>query len=180
MEVEIKAKCPETSFPVIRKNLLHLDAVKKKEKRQIDQYYNPPHADWSKEKRYIRIRSEGENTIFAYHETLAHCLANEFETKIENKTVFEEALQRMGFQKLGLIEKNRETFQLGEFEICLDRVKGIGTFLEIETDGQPENFQEKEQGCRALLKKIGLDETALTAERLSEIATKKENWTVQK
>ncbi len=176
MEVEIKAKCAESEFPNIREKLLRLGAVKKSEKRQLDQYYNPPHADWSKEKRYIRIRFDGEKTIFAYHETLAHCLANEFETKIENKKVFEEALERMGFQKLGLIEKNRETYRLGAFEICLDKVKGIGTFIEIETDGQPENFREKEQGCLELLHKIGLDETALTNERLSEIATKKENW----
>jgi len=37
MEVEIKAKCSETDFPVLREKLLSLGAVKKKEKRQLDQ-----------------------------------------------------------------------------------------------------------------------------------------------
>lgn len=173
MEVEIKAKCSESDFPKLREKLVSLGAVKKKEKRQLDQYYNLPHKDLRGTKQYVRLRAEGEGAILAFHDNLTTGLTNEFEVKVENKQMIETILEKFGLKKLGLIDKYREAFNLDQFEICLDKVTGIGTFIEIETDGNESNWKEKQQECIELLKKLGLNENQLTNEFLCDIATKK-------
>ena len=173
MEVEIKAKCSEADFPVLREKLVGLGAVKKKEKRQFDQYYNLPHVDLRGTKKYVRVRSEGDGAILAFHENLSEGLTKELEVKVADEKTLTEILSKFGLKKLGLIDKFRETFNLKEFEICLDKVAGIGTFIEIETDGDESNWEEKQKQCIELLKKLGLNEKSLTNEFLCDIATKK-------
>ena len=114
-----------------------------------------------------------QSTILAFHENLSEGLTKELEVKVSDEKVLEEILDKFGLKKLGLIDKFRETFNLNEFEICLDKVKGIGTFVEIETDGDESNWQKKQKDCIDLLKKLGLTEKALTNEYLCDIATKK-------
>ncbi|MEW6295854.1 MAG: CYTH domain-containing protein [Candidatus Diapherotrites archaeon] len=85
----------------------------------------------------------------------------------------EKILEGLGLTKLGLIDKKREKFKLGEFEVCLDKVKGIGSFVEVETQGNTKNWKQKRMECIELLKKIGLNEKSLTNEFLCDIATRK-------
>jgi adenylate cyclase class 2 len=172
MEIEIKAKCFESTFSHIREKLLKLKAKKKGEKTQIDQYYNLPHIDLRGTNKYIRLRKEGESTTFAYHENIGKGLTNDFETKMDNGAAFKQILDKFGFRELGVIEKSREFFELDNYSICLDRVKGVGTFISIETHGEKKDWQKKKKGCIGILKKIGLDESAITNEYLCEIATK--------
>lgn len=150
-----------------------LGAVKIGKKQQVDQYFNPPHDDFRGTKKYIRLRIENGKGIFAYHENLEKSLTKEIETAVENPQSLNELLESLGFQKLGLIDKKREKFKMGEFYICLDVVKGIGTFVEIETDGNEDDWEKKRAECISLLKKLGLDESFLTDEYLCDIATRK-------
>ena len=173
MEVEIKAKCDEKEFDSLRSKIIELGGVKSKEKHQKDQYYNLASEDLRGTKRYIRVREEGEGAILAFHENVNEGLTNEYETKVEDNKMLKTILEKFGLQKLGLIDKYREKFDLNEFEICLDKVTNIGTFVEIETDGNESNWKEKRQDCIELLNKIGLNEENLTNEYLCDIATKK-------
>ncbi|MBT4192681.1 MAG: class IV adenylate cyclase [Candidatus Diapherotrites archaeon] len=172
MEVEIKAKCDETRFEEIKNKLIELGGTKEKDKHQIDQYYNLPHEDLRGTKRYVRVRQEGEGAILAFHENVNESLTNEYETRASDNKMLETILAKFGLTKLGLIDKYREKFKLNEFEICLDRVKDIGTFVEIETDGDESNCDIKRQECIDLLNTLGLNESDLTNEFLCDIATK--------
>lgn len=171
MEVEIKARCFESAFPGIRNKLLSMGAEKVGEKRQLDQYYNPPHADFRGTKKYIRLRKDSDKAVFAYHENLERGLTRELESSVGNVVAFEQLLESLGFTKLGLIDKRREEFKLGDFSVCLDVVKGIGAFIEIETESDQSNWEQKHSQCIDLLKRIGLDEYSLTDEFLCDIAT---------
>jgi adenylate cyclase, class 2 len=173
MEVEIKAKCDESKFDSLKEKIIELGGVKAKDKHQVDQYYNLSHEDLRGTKKYVRVRQEGDGAILAFHENVNKGLTNEYETKVEDNKMLEIILEKFGLKKLGLIDKYREKFDLNEFEICLDKVKNIGTFVEIETDGNESNWEEKRNDCINLLKKIGLDEKDLTNEYLCDIATKK-------
>lgn len=173
MEVEIKARCDEARFPELRERLLALGAQKVKEKRQLDQYYNLPHKDLRGTKQYVRLRAEGESGVLAFHDNLNTGLTNEYEVKVSDRQMTEKILENFGLKKLGLIDKFREAFKLEDFEICLDKVAGIGTFIEVETDGNEQNWKEKQKECIQMLKKLGLDESSLTNEFLCDIATRK-------
>jgi len=173
MEIEIKAKCNEDKFNFLKEKIVELGGVKAKDKHQVDQYYNLPQEDLRGTKRYIRVRQEGEGAILAFHENVNEGLTNEYEIHVSDNKILETILEKFGLKKLGLIDKYREKFDLNEFEICLDKVKDIGTFVEIETDGDESDWKEKRQKCIDLLKKIGLTESDLTNEYLCDIATKK-------
>jgi len=171
MEVEIKAKCNDLNS--VKRQLIKLKTGPAGTKRQLDQYYNLPHKDLRGTKTYVRLRKIGSKGIFALHENLNIGTTKETEVEVDNVKEFEKILEGLGLTKLGLIDKKREKFILGEFEVCLDKVKGIGSFVEIETQGNTKNWKQKRMKCIELLKKLGLNENSLTNLFLCDIATKK-------
>jgi adenylate cyclase, class 2 len=56
----------------------------------------------------------------------------EHETEIKNAKEMEQALLLMGYQISNKVIKNRRTVNHGEFEICIDEVETLGSFIEIE------------------------------------------------
>jgi len=171
MEVEIKAKC-ENFAPIVAK-LNTLGAHPVKIKRQIDQYYNHPQKDIRGTKEYIRLRSSGGKAVFAYHVNLNVESTKEYEVEVADFEQFQKILEFCGFVKLGLIDKNRQQFVIDEYIICLDAVAGIGNFIEIETEGNDENYKEKHKGCMELLTKLGLSKKDLSSVWLCDVATAK-------
>ena len=173
MEVEIKANCFESTFSKIRDKLLKMKAEKKKERKQIDQYYNLPHMDLKGTNKYIRLRKEGKKAVFEYHVNLGKGLTKEEKSNIGDIKSFEKMLTEFGFRKLGKIEKIREVYHFDKFTIFLDKVTGVGVFISINTEGDKKDWIEKKQECVKFLEKLGLSEENITNERLCEIATKK-------
>ena len=173
MEVEIKVKCDESEFDRIRQKITELGGTKANEKRQKDQYYNLPQKDLRGTREYIRVRDEGDETVLAFHRNISDGLTHEYETSVGNKKMLDIILENFGLTKLGLIDKYREKFLLNEFEICLDKVKDIGTIVEIETDGNEQNWEEKQKSCIELLTKLGLSKNKQSKEYLCDIATRK-------
>jgi len=161
MEIEIKATFDNKEN--IKNALKSLGAQEEKTKHQIDEYYNHPSRDTRKTKEYIRLRFKPEDTkgIFAYHVNIADGVTKEYEVPVENLPVFHDILKGLNFPLLGVIDKKRETFKLGEFSITIDEVKDIGNFIEIETDGEESEIAEKKAKCLEMLKKIGLSEKNL-------------------
>ena len=173
MEVEIKANCFESTFSKIRSRLLKMKATKKKETKQVDQYYNLPHMDLKGTNKYIRLRKEGKKAVFEYHVNLGKGLTKEEKTKIGDAKAFEKMFSEFGFRKLGKIEKIREVYELEKFSIFLDKVTGVGVFISVNTEGDKKNWIEKKQECINVLKQLGLTKDNITNERLCEIATHK-------
>ncbi|MBR9703168.1 class IV adenylate cyclase [Candidatus Woesearchaeota archaeon] len=158
MEIEVKARCDDTAL--VKKKLAELGAIKKGEKRQVDEYYNHPSRDTRKTKEYIRVRyTPGkEGCVLAYHINLSDGVNKEYEVKIDDLETLKQILDGFGFPLLGTIDKNREVFKLGELTITVDDVKNIGTFVEVEADGEEDEIDEKKVLCKEILKKLDLKE----------------------
>ena len=56
----------------------------------------------------------------------------EHETEIKNKDELEQAIFLMGYKIANKVIKNRITTNFKEFEICIDEVEKMGTFIEVE------------------------------------------------
>jgi adenylate cyclase, class 2 len=151
---------------------LKLKAEKKKERKQVDQYYNLPHIDLKGANKYLRLRKEGKKAVFEYHVNLGRGLTKEEKTSVSNARSFEKMLSEFGFRKLGKIAKVREVYEFKEFSIFLDKVTGVGVFISVNTEGNKQNWLAKKQECIKVLKKLGLTEENITNARLCEIATK--------
>lgn len=56
----------------------------------------------------------------------------EFESKIENREQIENALKIMGYNPVLQIKKIRRKANYKDYEICIDEVEELGSFIEIE------------------------------------------------
>jgi predicted adenylyl cyclase CyaB len=62
----------------------------------------------------------------------------------------------------GIVKKQRYLYQVGQTRVHLDRVEGLGTFMELEVVLQPEQTVEQGQRiARALMTKLGVADAAL-------------------
>jgi len=155
IEVEIKVPVSKKVFEKVRKHL------KKNGKflnssYEIDKYFNAPHRNFLKKKHpteYLRIRTKGSNGSFTYknayfNESGEKTHSDEFESKVDNPSQIEKILKVLNFDNFLTIDKKRETYTYkDEFEIALDKVKGLGYFVEIEAT---RNFGSNEQTLKKL------------------------------
>ena len=177
MEIEVKATY--NNKEKLRESLKKLGAKQEKTKHQIDEYYNHPSRDTRKTNEYIRLRyNTGENLgTFAHHINIADGVNKEFEVGIDNLEVFKKIINNFGFQLLGVIDKERETYKLEEFSITLDDVKDVDNFIEIEVDGEESEISEKKEKCLKILEKLGISRNKVTkGVWLCDIATGKIKW----
>ena len=180
MEIEIKALCKDKGK--VKQHLQAIGAKMKGQKHQIDEYYNHPSRDIRKTKEYIRLRykPKEDKGIFAYHLNIQDGVTKEFEVDIANLETFKDILKNLNFPLLGVIDKERETYAFQEFTITIDAVKNIGTFVEIETQGEKDEIDAKKASCIAMLERIGLTKKDLCQNVwLADIATGKTKWKMQ-
>jgi adenylate cyclase class 2 len=177
MEIEIKALCKDKEK--VKAHLKKIGAQMKGQKHQIDEYYNHPSRDTRTTKEYIRLRYKPQENkgIFAYHLNIRDGVTKEFEVEVNNLETFKDILKNLNFKLLGVIDKERESYTFEKFSITIDAVKNIGTFVEIETEGEENEADEKQNACVALLEKIGLTKHDLCQNVwLADIATGKTIW----
>ncbi|QZA88867.1 class IV adenylate cyclase [Salinarchaeum sp. IM2453] len=132
---------------------------------QEDTYYNAPHRDFAETDEALRIRRQQEQSadewevIVTYKGPLLDEKSKtreEIETHIADGETFDTTLQRLGFTPAATVRKEREYYQLGEYELTLDAVKDVGTFIEIETETETD-IEEAREGAYEQLEELGLD-----------------------
>ncbi len=172
-EVEIKLKLNDRKIRGIRKNLINLGAVLKDKKEERDIYFTAPHRDFIKTKECLRIRERGDYLELTYKgPTTSKMLKRkqfwkpEINIPLENsKKEIKLLLELLNFNKVADFTKQRERFLLGKKTITIDKIEGLGYFLEIE-----EIVKNKKDRKRAikdnidLAKKLGLSEKDIIAE----------------
>ncbi len=58
--------------------------------------------------------------------------SDELETEVGDYTTFQQLIETLGFEKLVRLEIVKKTFLTDDYEIVLEEVKDLGTFIEIE------------------------------------------------
>lgn len=58
--------------------------------------------------------------------------SREFESKIDDTEQIKSIIEELGFNEFVCVEKTRKKSQFNQYNLCLDEVKGLGVFLEIE------------------------------------------------
>lgn len=148
VEAEIKAAWTGTE-----KQLLDLGAVYEKTVRQSDLYFQHPCRDFRQTDEALRIRVEDGKYFITYKgpkldETTK--TRNEYEYPIDGE--FGKILESLGFTPSGKVEKSRKEYLLENIIICIDEVKGLGTYIELESD----NMDNREKLFKTI-EKLGID-----------------------
>lgn len=160
IEIEIQVKVEDVSRLI---SFLQKNATLKKEQRQIDEYFNPPHRDFTSVhpvKEWLRLRDENgvcylNYKNWHYQSDGKSYSADEFEISIKDIDVMKKIFDALNFRHLTTINKKRRTWDFDDYEISVDEVANLGSFVEIEFKKQG-NDKEITKGMIDFLKKIGV------------------------
>lgn len=134
-EIEIKLKV--NNLEELEKKLIESGLVISKEITQHDVIYShgsDPFTDRSKEGHtVIRIRKQdGVSILTLKCQKSGELDCLEYESEVKDSDQVHEMLRILGWKPEIEVKKIRNKGRLGEYEICLDKVEGLGTFIELE------------------------------------------------
>lgn len=148
-EIEVKARLKNPDQVI--QNLKNLGSELSEPIKQIDTVYTKIVGNVEKyltNDHFLRIREKSDGKfIFTVKKPLSKDVLTklEHETEIKNAKELEAVLFLMGYQAANKVIKSRRTANCGEFEICLDEVEGLGSFIEVEKmSDQDPNIVRKE------------------------------------
>ncbi|MES2930674.1 MAG: class IV adenylate cyclase [Patescibacteria group bacterium] len=104
--------------------------------------------EYNKNDVFLRIRIKNNlKSFFTLKKRIKNDLdALEYETEITSPGEMENALLLMGYQKAVYVNKTRIITHHDEYEICIDEVENLGSYIEMEklvTDGDSEKIQDE-------------------------------------
>lgn len=163
-EVEIKAKIDSLSDIKIRLEqegcvfslpVTHIDTVYVETVGTFDDFmsnsYFPRIRETSTGKTLFTFKKDRDPTTRDQLDKI------EYEVEISNKDIFEKILAEFGLHPAVTTTKSRTKTKYGEYEICLDDVVGLGTFIEIEKDATAElSYEEIHEELATILEKWGI------------------------
>ena len=163
IEVEIKLKIKDKKE--LEKRLLEIGFSEGDMVSESDTYYTSEYHDFAKLDEALRIRSIENLTTGEKEAVITYKGAKldkksmarkELETTVGDAGICRGILTNIGFSPVPAVEKVRKHFRKDEITACVDSVKNLGDFLELEWIIAKEN--EREAALRELekiLKQLG-------------------------
>jgi len=136
LEIEIKSWCDD--LEAVAEGLAAEGAVLSEIRNEVDVYFNHPARNFAETDEALRIRSVNGKCRLTYK---GPKLSERSKARVEHETeagdfnTLKSIIENLGFTASGIIEKKRSLYKIGDIEICLDAVEGLGTFVEIEKAG---------------------------------------------
>lgn len=158
--IEIEVKCPVDDLDAVERILRERGARFEGVLNQTDLYLSHPCRDFGLTDEALRLRRENERHILFYKGPKLDKMTKtreELSTPIPDPESLMLILKRVGFEKVIEVEKVRRVYVLNEVEVSLDRVTGLGGFVELEVQDL-----EQERGRAmlfGLMKELGLERT---------------------
>jgi adenylate cyclase class 2 len=135
-EIEVKAKAD--NLDIVSKKLKNMGCRIGEEIVQEDRIYGlPKDSDFFNEIRpefvAIRVRKEKNRTLFTIKRNITGELdSEEFEVEVSDHEEMDKALKAMGYIIEVEVKKRRRTCKVKDYELCLDAVENLGSFIEAE------------------------------------------------
>jgi len=173
-EVELKVRADHDR---VRERLAAVGATDAGRVRQVDTYYDAPHRDFASTDEALRLRRQtaipadgdggdggGEATTkLTYKGPLVEAESKtrrEHETVVADDAAAEGILSGLGFEPAATVEKDRRFHEFEDYTVTLDRVDGLGEFVEVETETDAGNVETAREGAVAVMEELGLDPDA--------------------
>ncbi len=104
----------------------------------------------------LRIRETGTKSFLTFKAlTERKGVWKEYEVEIDDAQRMQQILHTLGFVNVLEMHKTRQHARLDKINICLDKIKELGTYLECEIIG--EHPEQAKQELKTLLQKLGYD-----------------------
>lgn len=141
IEIEIKVRVGK-STPLI--NFLKKKGEFVGKSRQVDTYYIPVHRNFVKvrpAKEWLRLRRTKDKFFINYKnwhydnaDKTNYC--DEYETAIGDIESLEKIFRALDIKPITSVDKKRQIWVYKNYEIAIDKIKGLGDFVEIEYKGE--------------------------------------------
>lgn len=149
MQKEIEVKYRVKDLAVARQKLIELGCSFSEPVIQDDTIfinYNRPFIEFVPGDIFLRIRQSNDKAIFTFKQG-EEMNSIERETVIENSAQLEDILGFLGFRPVVRVRKSRSKSRYEPYEVCLDEVESLGSFIELEeiTEASAHEVQAKMQ-----------------------------------
>lgn len=161
IEVEVKVRADHRQ---VKDKLKEMGARPVGVEKQSDTYYNAPHRDFAETDEALRIRCVNGTSVLTYKGRKLDKVSKtreEFETVVEGDEA-RSILLSLGFKQSGRVRKSRDVYRYNDFIICLDKVEGLGEFVEIELMAESDPGSDIEFHRKRIfefLQKLGIRES---------------------
>ncbi|MCU0847409.1 MAG: class IV adenylate cyclase [Spirochaetes bacterium] len=145
LEIEIKAYADDLAE--FERGIRRIGGLFLRNEEMADLYFGHPSRNFASTDEALRLRRIGDQTLITYKGARMSGRSKtrmELETGIGDFEVMRGILHNLGFSEAGLVEKKRDIFDYRGIEVCLDRVSGLGDFVELEKTGEDRELVEKE------------------------------------
>ncbi|RLI62166.1 MAG: class IV adenylate cyclase [Candidatus Thorarchaeota archaeon] len=168
---EVEVKIPIDAGEPLAEKLLSAHAEFRRIEVHVDSYYNHPCRDFSSTDEALRVRHKivEESATALAREVFELTYKGpkidpvsktrvEVSTRLTSFTAVCSILSHLGFELVREVRKRRSIFQLGNMEICIDRVEDLGVFVEFEVDvGSNEQVTPARERIFKVAQELGLN-----------------------
>ena len=176
IEIEIKARA---DLDALRNRLKQEGAALETTVEQADIYYNAPDRDFGLTDEALRLRKEGGQVFLTYKGKKLDAKSKtrkEVEVEVADFNKMEDILLSLGFKITLRVRKVREIYHLDGAVVCLDRVDGLGDFVELETLAADESEIEKRRDWLIdVIHRLGVQGELIRESYLEMLLAKKNN-----
>lgn len=158
-EIEVKAKVENLEELANKLQSLGVELsepIIQNDQTFVDENYGD-YAAFQPDKNILRIRENNGKFIFTLKQPKTNEMdALERETEITDPNEFKEALLLMGYKPVVEIHKVRRKAKYKDYEICLDEVKELGSFAEVEKITEDVDAAEVQEELFQFLESLGI------------------------
>lgn len=145
MELENEVKYRIKNITSTKKIFSSLGFVFVKKIYQEDYYFSPAHKNFAgTRKYYLRLRRSNKENVFAYHIVQNNLQTKELEVHVDEFNNLSKILKLLDFKIDCVVKKERSIYEKNNIKIVLDKIKNLGTFIEIEYCGKFTDKIEKQ------------------------------------
>ena len=133
LEIEIKAYCDD--LEKVRDAIAGLEGSFVSANREEDVYFNHPDRDFAATDEALRLRCVDGRILLTYK---GPKISSRSKSRIEEEVCVDDVqsarkiLEHLGFIESGSVTKERQLYRIGDIDVCLDSVSGLGDFVELE------------------------------------------------
>lgn len=165
--LEVEAKARAKDLRVVEARLGALGAVLEANKVERDEYWAHPSRSFAETDEALRLRittaDDGGGWSGADLTYKGPKLDAVTKSRREEKVEFavdavpalRRVLEGLGFKPVATVTKDRKEFEAGGLTVCLDKVEGVGDFVEVELISH--DLESAKARVLAFFKQLGLD-----------------------
>ncbi|MEE8168672.1 MAG: class IV adenylate cyclase [Candidatus Hydrothermarchaeales archaeon] len=170
LEIEVKARLRDTE--ALKNKLKEMGAKFVKSSTQEDVYFEHPSRDFASSDEALRLRKQERRITLTYKGPRIDRITKtreEHKVEVSDETEAREILERIGFRGVYEVKKQRDYYELGDFKVMLDKVEGLGDYIEVEKHKGDYDPQE----IINFLKGLGVSEKDMERRSYLELLLKK-------